>query len=536
MSAFQDLTAGGISNNQNYIKLSCIDDNDKMRYKLTSECHFLPFDEDVSGQNLLYFPLQSLLMKVNVSAALIVRKIRDNYYRPSGPGEEHFIQQLQKLSLVNGPPEKMPFQKHPLYPEPVRTIFVTSERCNMNCIYCYNNSSGQGDLMTVETGRRTVDFIAANARKNHTGEIEVGFHGGGEPTVNWQVLKEITEYAGKVAEKYDLRLMSTICTNGMLSKTQVEWLAKHIKVVVISIDGPPEIHNRQRPAHNGEASFKKVAATIDRLTELEKPYIFRVTVTSFGEDKIPDIVEFFNTRFHPKTICMEPLFTCGRCISSDCMPPQPEAFINGHRNSAPLVKKYHVPLQYSGARSFFLDSIFCGVSGRNFFITPQGDVTSCIEVTNRNDPRSQVFFYGRMNNQTGEFEFDQERYRKLCSLQVQNYEPCRDCFARWHCSGDCPAKFPDLQKEKHTILNKYRCLVNKTLTQHQIIRDWDISAGSDTVSDEPAILAVRDLVPLNSKNRMNYISEDLHRQNQIYLEEIMNGQVTEADIPPQKSI
>lgn len=507
-----------------------------MRYKLTSEYHFLPFDKDVSLQNLIYFPLQSLLLKVNVPAANIIRKIGDNYYIPSGISEEQFIQQLQKLSLVNGPPEKKPFQKHPYYPEPVRTIFITSERCNMNCIYCYNNSSVHGDLMTTATGKQTIDFIVANARKNNTDEIEIGFHGGGEPTLNWQVLKEITEYAIEEAERYNLRLMSTICTNGMLSKTQVDWLAKHIEMLVISIDGPPEIQNRQRPCHNGQPSFNKVASTIDRLTELKKPYIFRVTVTSLGEEKIPDFVQFFNTRFNPKTICMEPLFSCGRCISSHCEPPEPAAFIKGHVNSAPLVKKYRVPLQYSGARSFYLDSIFCGVSGRNFFITPHGDVTSCIEVTNKADPRSQIFFYGHLDERTGEFEFDLERYRKLCSLQVQNYEPCNKCFARWHCSGDCPAKFPDLEKEKHSILNEYRCFVNKSLTQHQIIGDWDISSDPNAKTKNPAILAVRDLVPLNSKNRLNYISEDLHLQNRTYLNQIVNGQINVADLILEKKI
>lgn len=494
-----------------------------VRYKLTSECHFLPFDEGVNHQDVIYFPLQSLIMKVNKSAAKVVRKIKENYYLPSEPQEERFIQQLQKLSLVNGPPEKMPFQKHPLQPEPIRTIFITSESCNLRCVYCYNSSSGKGAMMDWDTGRQTVDYIVNNALKNNTGGIEIGFHGGGEPTLNWHVLKRITEYAEEVSSKFNLRLMSTICTNGMLNKTQVNWLAEHIEVVVISIDGPVAIHDRQRPKPGGDGSFAQIAAAIDQFTQLGKPYIFRVTVTSIGEEEIPELIEFFNTRFHPKTICMEPLSTCGRSITNDCRVPQPEAFINGYRKSAPLVKKYQVPLQYSGARSFYLDSIFCGVSGKNFFITPKGDVTSCIEVTNRDDIRSETFFYGQLNAETGKFEFDLERYRKLCSLQVQNYEPCNDCFARWHCSGDCPAKFPDIHEKRHTTLNEYRCLLNKSLTQHQLLQDWDICSGKKVENNKPAILAIRDLVPLNEKNRMNYISYDLHQRNREYLEEMMNG-------------
>jgi len=438
-------------------------------YRLTSECHLIPFPDEDDPLFLLYFPLQSLVLKINQSGADLIERLKKKPIDDCDGSDKKFLEHLVAIGVVNSSHDRVPIHHYPPEPKPVRTMLITSDNCNLRCIYCYGNSGDSGSLMSYETARAAVDLLVENAKKLKNGFIDLGFHGGGEPTLNWGVLKAVVEYAEARCRQEQLDLRSTICTNGVLAtEKRAHWLAEHIKSITVSIDGPPEIQNLQRPMADGGPSFDRVAGTIDVFRSLGKPFVFRSTATAHTEGKMSEIFAYLVDRFQPATICIEPLFMCGRCQTSQCKPPAAQSFISDIIRTMGLAKKKRVPLQYSGGRLFYIDSIFCGASGKNFFVSTTGDVTSCVEVTNKNDPRAELFMYGSYDHDDGVFRFDVDRYRKLCNLQVQEFDSCKDCYARWHCSGDCLAKKPDMNKLGFDS-NSYRCLINRAVTRQQLL-------------------------------------------------------------------
>ena len=440
-------------------------------YRLTSECHIIPFPEKDHALLLSYFPLQSLVLEINRSGADLIESLKKTPITTCTEPEKEFLEHLAAIGVVNSSHDRFPIHRYPPEPRPVRTMLLTSDNCNLRCIYCYGNSGEGGSLMPYEIAKAAIDLLVENSRRIRNGFIDIGFHGGGEPTFNWSVLKAAVEYAENRCRQEGLGLRSTICTNGVVAtEERVHWLAEHIKSITVSIDGPPEIQNLQRPMADGSPSFERVARTIDVLRSLGKPFVFRSTATACTEGKMAEIYTYLVERFHPATICIEPLFICGRCETSQCRPPAAETFINDIVQTMNLTAKTKVPLQYSEGRLFYMDSIFCGASGKNFFVSPHGDVTSCVEVTDTNDPRAEVFMYGSYDHDAGVFRFDVDRYRKLCNLQVQEFDSCRDCYARWHCSGDCLAKKPDMNKLGFDK-NNYRCLINRAVTRQQLLAE-----------------------------------------------------------------
>jgi len=437
------------------------------RYLLTAECHVVSYPEHDEPAAIAYFPLKSLALRVNQAGVELLERLQAGPIVADAGEDLAFLEHLAGLGLVNGPPDVLPGGEPPPEPCPTRTMLLVSDRCSLSCVYCYRSASDRGDLMSREVALAAVDLLVENAVAGGQGGIDVSFHGGGEPTLNWEVLTAAMDHAQTRCVEHGLGLSSSICTNGVLGEERTRWLAEHVANIVVSVDGPPELQDAQRPLVGGGPSFPAVARTLDQLRALGKPYALRTTATALSEGRLPEIFRFLVERFHPRTICLEPLFVCGRCHTSRCSPPVAERFTDDLLRAMQLARRAGVSLQYSGGRLFYMDRIFCGASGRNFFVTPRGEVTSCLEVSCGEDPRASVFFYGRHDATSGGFVFDLERYRALGRAQVQEYATCKQCFARWHCAGDCPAKVPDVTRLGE-VTNAYRCQVNRAVTRHQI--------------------------------------------------------------------
>jgi uncharacterized protein len=448
------------------------------QYNLTSECFIVDIPGLPPDVVAAYFPLKALVLKINKPAGDLLERMKKGTVPELDKWERKFLENLIKVGLVNGPADKIPGPAVTETPKPERTILLTSDRCNLRCIYCYGKSETHGDLMPFGIAKAAIDFIISNATELGMNFVEVGFHGGGEPTINWEVLTGAIEYAREECRKNNLRLHSQICTNGVMSEGRIRWIGENIGGIVISVDGPPEIHNQQRPAADGGPSFNIAARSIDILKSMKKEYMLRLTATAKSEGILTDISNFLIERFNPKAICIEPLFICGRCDTAQCDKPDPDIFSKEIMDLITIKQKNGVDIQYSGGRFFYLDSMFCGAAGKNFFITPRGEVTSCLEISKHDDPRSELFIYGSFDSDRNEFVFDNEKYSKLCNIRVDAFESCRDCFIKWNCAGDCPAKAPDFE-HIDTVRYSYRCEINKSVTKAQLMKELEIIKSHD---------------------------------------------------------
>jgi uncharacterized protein len=177
-------------------------------------------------------------------------------------------------------------------------------------------------------------------------------------------------------------------------------------------------------------------------------------------------LEYIGQNYKTKQVHFEPLFFCGRCKTNDSLKPNLEKFYENYKNCEQKCKDYGINLPYSGCRIETLTNSFCGVAKDNFSVTPDGFITTCYEVTSKNDPKSDVFIIGNIG-QNGKLNIDENKRRFLHSLTVENMEYCDNCFAKWHCAGECVSK---LGHSDYTgMRGNERCELNRKLTASRII-------------------------------------------------------------------
>ena len=441
-----------------------------------------PFqDEDLfllprhQGDYILYAPLRRAIVSINPALAQALQKFLTHGEARLSGDEIAYLEQLQATGIFAGPAPAPPLQPRVKDFLPFQaTLFLTS-RCNLRCTYCYADAGRKDVEMPWEVAKAAVDLVAENALMLGNPGFMVGFHGGGEPTVAWDLLTKTTDYAHSLAKKKNLSLEIFAASNGLLSSKQREYVAENFTNLNISLDGPEDIQNANRPTAGGKGSWQGIKETLLYFDQQSFPYGFRATITRASVSRLSEIVECFIREFNPEYIQLEPAWSCGRCLTSGETPPDDEDFINNYLEACRLAENSGVNIHYSAARLDTLTSKFCAAPGDSFTILPEGIVTSCYEITEADDPRAQLFHFGCYDNQKGEFSFDDHKLERLRGLTVDQFQHCSDCFCKWHCAGDCLSKvFEDGNASEHHGTS--RCHMNRALTRQQLLKTMNTNS------------------------------------------------------------
>lgn len=424
------------------------------------EIFAMPFE---NGKYFLYAPLRRSLAVVNSACIPLVKKYLERGIQDATSEEQEILCALQEQGVLGGASPQPPLfpGKHEFCPHEV-TLFLTS-RCNLRCRYCYADAGKKYLDMPWEVAEAAIDLVARNAGFLGSKKFAVGFHGGGEPTLAWDLLVRCVEYAYQKADETGLDVEMFAATNGLLSPQKRKYIAEKFATVNISLDGPEDIQDFNRPTAEGGKSFAKVSDTLKYFDATGFRYGIRATITSATVDRMAEIVEKLGTEFKLDYLHMEPVWMCGRCGSSGEMPPSDEAFASNFLGALAKGRELGIDIIYSGSRLNVLTSKFCAAPGDGFSVLPEGIATSCFEVTEMEDPRAQLFHYGHYGKKENQFVFDQGRLERLRNLSVEHIYFCKDCFCKWHCAGDCLAKvFKDEGTFTHN--GSTRCELNRTLT------------------------------------------------------------------------
>lgn len=312
--------------------------------------------------------------------------------------------------------------------------------CNLNCEYCFAGQGkyhGKDAIMSFEVGKQALDFLVKNSgtRKN----LEVDFFGG-EPLVNFDVVKQLVKYARSIEKETGKHFRFTLTTNGMLLDDDViDFLNKEMNNVVLSLDGRKEINDAKRKKINGEGSYDIIVPKFQNFVEKRgnKEYYMRGTFTRNNLDFTKDIFHMADLGF--KELSMEPVVSSPDTDYAlkeedlDTIFEQYEILakemIKRRKQGNPFTF-YHYMIDLSGGPCIYKRITGCGSGTEYLAVTPTGDFYPCHQFVG-----DEKFLMGNVRDGVTNTELRDEF--KLCNAYSR--KECKDCWAKLYCSGGCSA-------------------------------------------------------------------------------------------------
>ena len=313
--------------------------------------------------------------------------------------------------------------------------------CNLACKYCFADEGeyhGQKrELMSLEVGKKAIDFLIENSGSRVN--LEVDFFGG-EPLMNFEVVKEIVAYGRSKEKEFNKNFRFTLTTNGVLLDDDViEFCNKEISNVVLSLDGRKCIHDLMRPTRNGKGSYDIIVPKFKNFVEKrgDKSYYVRGTFTRNNTDFSNDFKEMADLGF--KEISIEPVVAAPTEDYSIREEDLPQIFEEYDKLALDIIERYkkkkpvtffHYMIDLNGGPCVYKRLSGCGSGTEYLAVTPQGELYPCHQFVGIDGFKLGTVFDGIENTDVvNEF--------KLCNVYAK--EKCKDCFARFYCSGGCAA-------------------------------------------------------------------------------------------------
>ncbi len=312
--------------------------------------------------------------------------------------------------------------------------------CNLACRYCFAEEGeyhGRRALMSFEVGKKALDFLIRNSGSRRN--LEVDFFGG-EPLMNWQVVKDLVAYGREQEKLHDKHFRFTITTNGVLLNDEVqEFVNREMDNVVLSLDGRKEVNDRMRPFRNGAGSYDLIVPKFQKLAESRKQerYYVRGTFTRNNLDFSNDILHFADLGF--KQMSIEPVVgdeTDPYAIRSGDIPQIMEEYDKLARIMIEREKEgkgfnfFHFMIDLEGGPCISKRLSGCGSGTEYLAVTPWGDLYPCHQFVGQEE-----FLLGNVDEGITRTEIADE----FRSCNVYSKEKCRACFAKFYCSGGCMA-------------------------------------------------------------------------------------------------
>ncbi|MDO4294634.1 MAG: thioether cross-link-forming SCIFF peptide maturase [bacterium] len=312
--------------------------------------------------------------------------------------------------------------------------------CNLACQYCFAEEGeyhGRRAIMSYEVGKKALDFLIANsgARRN----LEVDFFGG-EPLMNWEVVKKLVEYGRSQEKAHNKNFRFTLTTNGVLLNDEImEFCNREMSNVVLSLDGRREVNDRMRPFRNGRGSYDLIVPKFQKFAESRKQtnYYVRGTFTRNNLDFAQDALHFADLGFQQMSI--EPVVAAPEDAYSIREEDLPQILEQYDTLAAEYVKRkkegrgfnfFHFMIDLTQGPCVAKRLSGCGSGTEYLAVTPWGDLYPCHQFVGMEE-----FLLGNVDTGITNTKIRDEF--KLCNVYAK--DKCKNCFARFYCSGGCAA-------------------------------------------------------------------------------------------------
>lgn len=312
--------------------------------------------------------------------------------------------------------------------------------CNLACKYCFAEEGeyhGDRSMMSFEVGKQALDFLVENSGNRRN--LEVDFFGG-EPLMNFEVVKQLVAYGRSLEEEHNKIFRFTLTTNGVLLDDEVmEFANREMANVVLSIDGRKEVHDTMRPTRNGKGSYDLIIDKFKKFAKLRagKSYYVRGTFTHDNLDFSKDVLHLADEGFDQ--ISVEPV-----------VGPEEERYTIKEADLPKIMEEYdllakeiikrekegrgftffHFMIDLTGGPCVAKRLSGCGSGTEYLAVTPWGDLYPCHQFVGEDDFAVGTVYDGVTR---------QDIVSEFKKTSVYSKEDCRDCFARFYCSGGCSA-------------------------------------------------------------------------------------------------
>ena len=312
--------------------------------------------------------------------------------------------------------------------------------CNLNCSYCFASQGkyhGERAIMSFDVGKRALDFLVENSgdRRN----LEVDFFGG-EPLMNWQVVKDLVAYARSIEKDAGKNFRFTLTTNGVLLDDEVtDFCNREMHNVVLSLDGRKEVNDRFRVDVAGNGSYDRIVPNFQRFVAKrgDKSYYMRGTYTHYNTDFTNDLFHMADLGF--TELSMEPVVCAPGdpcALTEEDFPVLCEQYeilakdmLRRWREGKPITF-YHYMVDLKHGPCIYKRVTGCGSGTEYMAVTPWGELFPCHQFVG--DPKCSLGnIWDGVTNAAVQGEF------RACNAYSR--PDCKDCWARLYCSGGCAA-------------------------------------------------------------------------------------------------
>ena len=351
------------------------------------------------------------------------------------------LQQLEEIGALNAP-DNYDNVKQIRDPGTIKSMCLhVAHDCNLRCKYCFAATGdfcmGERKLLPYEVGKAALDWLVEKSGKRVN--LEVDFFGG-EPLMNFPVMKKLVEYGRSIEKEKNKKFKFTTTTNCVLLNDEIiDFLNREMHNVVISMDGRPEVHDRMRPTVNGKGSYEIIAPKAKEFAKRrgDKEYYIRGTFTGYNKDFGNDVLFLADEGFEQLSI--EPVVTdpnCEYAIKEEDLPQIREEYERlaqiyiDRRANGKWFNFFHFMVDLEGGPCLRKRLTGCGAGNEYIAVTPDGAIYPCHQFVGR-----EGFRMGSVLDDT----FNRDIQTKFANNTVLTKEKCRDCWARFYCSGGCAA-------------------------------------------------------------------------------------------------
>ena len=363
---------------------------------------------------------------------------------------------------------------------PIKSMCLhVAHDCNLRCKYCFASTGDFGEgrkLLDAETGKKAIDFLLKHSKGRRN--LELDFFGG-EPLMNMPVIKEVVEYARSKEAAYNKKFRFTVTTNGILLNDEItDYLNREMYNIVLSIDGRKEVNDKMRPGINGKGSYDVILPKFKDLVakRQEGQYYVRGTFTKYNLDFAQDVLHLHDAGFDQ--ISVEPVVTDPKNDYALTEQDLPRIFAEYETLAKALIERkkkgngfnfFHFMIDLDQGPCAIKRLRGCGCGNEYVAVTPDGDIYPCHQFVGMEE-----FKMGSVLDDTLNTAMKDEFAR----ANVYTKEECKNCWAKFYCSGGCNANNFQYAGDIHKPV-KLSCDMEKKRLECAIMMKAALAVGEE---------------------------------------------------------